>query len=184
MSPLLPSDFQTDRYGLHVRLAVPSDAEFVVRLRTDPKLSRHLHQVQADVEGQRKWLESYKERERRGEELYFVFEKPAGTPLGLCRIYGIEADRFTVGSWIFDPASPAGAAILADLITRELAYELMPGKTLFFDVRKDNITVLRYQATFRPTQVGEDEDNIYYTQDPVLFERQKQLHLRMFAPKR
>jgi hypothetical protein len=42
MTPL-PSNFELDRYGLHVRLVREEDAEFILSLRTDPKLSRFIH---------------------------------------------------------------------------------------------------------------------------------------------
>ena len=62
----LPSDFETDRYGLHVRLVREEDAEFIVKLRTDPKLGRYIHATDNNVEKQRKWIRDYKKRENDG----------------------------------------------------------------------------------------------------------------------
>ena len=45
----LSSDFNLDKYGLHVRLVNEDDAEFIVSLRTDPKLSRFIHDTGNDV---------------------------------------------------------------------------------------------------------------------------------------
>jgi len=43
-------NFTTNKYGLHVRLVNEDDAEFIVKLRTNPLLSKHLHQTSQDVE--------------------------------------------------------------------------------------------------------------------------------------
>lgn len=179
----LDDNFSEERYGLHVRFVNETDAEFIVRLRTDPKLSRFLHPTSPDVSLQQQWITRYRERQHNGEDFYFMFEKPVGVRAGVCRIYDIEADSFTIGSWLFAPEAPAGAAILADIITRETAFARFPNKSLRFDVRKGNTNVLRYQATFHPTLLGEDDLNYYYELSHDNFERYKRLHLRMFAPK-
>lgn len=184
MENSLTPDFTLDRYGLHVRLVNEDDADFIVRLRTDEKLCRYINTTKPDIEVQKEWTRKYKEREQRGEDYYFLFEKPLGIPVGVCRIYDIQEDQYTVGSWLFSPDAPIGTSILADIITREIAYSMFPGKTLFFDVRKDNFNVLRYQSTFQPTELYRDELSIYYTQDPELFNKKKNIHLRMFAPKK
>jgi hypothetical protein len=36
----LPNNFTLDRYGLHTLLVNEDDAEFIVNLRTDPRLSK------------------------------------------------------------------------------------------------------------------------------------------------
>ena len=179
----LEDNFRDERYGLFVRFVNEDDATFILRLRTDPKLSRFLHPTLPDVSLQRQWIAQYKDRQHNGTDFYFMFEKPAGVRIGVCRIYDIATDYFTIGSWLFAPEAPTGAAILADIITRETAFKLFPDKKLRFDVRKGNTNVLRYQTTFHPLLLGEDDLNFYYELSPEHFERYKQLHLRMFAPK-
>lgn len=172
-----------ERYGLSVRFVDQSDAEFIVRLRTDEKLGRYINATMPDVEAQRCWIEKYKEREERGEDYYFMFESLSGERLGLCRIYDIHPADFTVGSWLFSPTAPMGAAILADIITREIAYELFPDSTHYFDVKRQNTNVNRYNETYKSELIRQDEQTNYYTCSKDNFEKYKKLHLRMFAPK-
>ncbi len=178
----LPTDFHTARYGLDVRLVDESDAEFIVGLRTDPKLSRFINPTEGGVAAQREWIRGYKKREAEGTDYYFMFEKE-GHRLGVCRIYDIESDTFAIGSWIFSPDAPMGASILADIITREIAFGLFPDKRLRFDVRQGNTNVLRYQHTYKPTLLQEDAQDCYFELSAENFEKYKKLHLRMFAPK-
>ena len=64
-----------NKYGIDVRFVEESDAEFILSLRTDPKLSRYLHATDNDVEKQRQWIRKYKEREAHGKEYYFMYIK-------------------------------------------------------------------------------------------------------------
>ena len=46
----LPSNFELDRYGLHVRLMREVDAEFVVEMRTNPQNAQTIHNNNPSVE--------------------------------------------------------------------------------------------------------------------------------------
>ena len=102
----------------------------------------------------------------------------------MCRIYDIEDDQFTIGSWLFSPDAPVGSAILADIITREIAFDLMPNKNLRFDVRSGNINVLKYQCTYKPTVLKETLENVFFELSKDNFEKYKKLYLRMFVSKK
>jgi hypothetical protein len=113
-----------NRYGLHVRFVNENDAEFIVNLRTHPKLSRFIHKTDVDIEKQKHWIRNYKEREKAGKEYYFIF-LIEGKSVGLNRLYNIEEDSFTSGSWVFDPDAPFESSIASALITRIIAFDLL-----------------------------------------------------------
>lgn len=173
-------EFVIERYGLFVRLVQEKDADFILQLRTDPGLDKYINYTIPDVEKQKQWIRLYKEREAKGEDYYFMFNKPYETRLGVCRIYNISTNDFTIGSWIFSPDAPIGSAILADIITREIAFELFPDRKLLFDVKKENISVNRYHATFQSEVIKEENGNIYYTSSQENFELNKKKFIRMF----
>lgn len=179
----LPNNFKLERYGLFVRFVTTDDASFILSLRTDDKLGRFINTTSPSIEEQIKWTNSYKLREELGTDYYFLFEKPIGNPIGVCRIYDISPKSFTIGSWLFKKDAPVGSAILADIITREVAFELFPSSELLFDVKKENINVNRYQATYKPDIICCTRDTIFYSCPKENFEKFKKIHLRMFAPK-
>ena len=179
----LPQNFSLERYGLFLRFVTEEDASFILSLRNDEKLGRYINKTSPTLDAQVEWTNSYKLREEQGTDYYFIFEKPQGNPLGVCRIYDITINTFTIGSWLFKKDSPVGAAILADIITRELAFELFPFSELLFDVKTDNTNVNRYQATYKPEILCINHDTIFYRCPKENFEKYKKLHLRMFAPK-
>lgn len=117
----LPKAFTVERYGLYARLVEESDAEFIIKLRTDPKVSSFLHKTDPDVELQKQWIREYKIREEAGTDYYFIFYKD-GKPIGLDRLYDITDIQFNSGSWVFSTEAPFGSAFLAQLIVREIAF--------------------------------------------------------------
>ena len=179
----LNNDFMDERYGLHFRFVNEEDAEFIVQLRTDPKLGQYINSTKPDIEEQRLWLRKYKERQEAGLDFYFMFEKPVGVKLGVCRIYDVSENNFTIGSWVFSPKAPIGSAILADIITREVAYELFSSKQHLFDVKKKNINVNRYHDAYKSEIIAQNEDTNYYTCSQGNFEKYKKNYIRMFVKK-
>ena len=121
---ILPSDFKLEKYGLTCRFVEEHDAEFILKLRTDPVLSRYLHATYNDVEKQKAWIRGYKEREKRGEDYYFIFFQKE-KPVGLNRVYGIHGTTFTTGSWVFTQDAPIESSIAASIMIRELCFEQM-----------------------------------------------------------
>ena len=176
----ITENFELDRYGLHLRMVHIDDAEFIVRLRTDSKLGHYIHSTSNDVAKQTEWLQAYKERERNGQDYYFVFEVPKGNRVGVMRIYDISEEAFTIGSWVFDKSSPKGAAILADLIVKDIGWELFPDKLCHWDINKENTNVLRFGAVFHPTLIGEKENQLFFSCTKENFDKYKQLYLRMY----
>ena len=173
----LPSNFELDRYGLHVRLVREEDAEFIVRLRTDSKLGHFIHSTSSDVSKQVEWIMEYRKREEKGIEYYFIFSKN-GDNVGLARLYNIENDRFTSGSWL-SCSDEIGVGVLCDIISREIAFEIFPESLNYFDVRKGNINVIRYAQSYHPVLYKEDAENLYFYNSKQNFERYKRLYLRM-----
>lgn len=173
----LLKNFELYRYGLHVRLVREEDAKYIVKLRTNPQKGRYLHATKADVSVQEDWIRDYRKREAEGKEFYFIFSKE-NVNVGVARLYNIEEDKFTSGSWLVSSDS-IGVGVLCDIISREIAFELYPNSINYFDIRKENKNVLRYAQSYHPTRYNEDEDNIYFYTDRLHFEKYKQLYLRM-----
>jgi len=173
----LPPDFRMERYGLQVRLVEEDDAEFIVSLRTNPRLSKHIHATSPDVEQQKQWIRNYKLREAQGLDYYFLFSIN-NQPQGLARIYDITEDTFTQGSWIFSPDAVLGASVLGNIISSEIGFEFLDKKTEFTDARRDNNTH-RYVKSFNPEVINTDEENIYYRILPDDFNHGKKKHISL-----
>lgn len=177
----LPENFNLNRYGLHVRFVDETDAEFILKLRTDSIKSRFIGATTPDLNKQLDWTRYYKCRERLGEDFYFMFETYGGNRLGVTRVYNVCDRSFDTGSWLFSPDAPVGASILAYVIAREIAFDLFPDKVNEFDVMKANETVWKFDQTFEPTLIAETEDSYRFRNTREEFERNKQKYIKMLA---
>jgi len=166
-------------YGLNYRLVEEQDAEFIVGLRTNGKLARFLHPTDNDVSKQIEWIRNYKKREKDGFDYYYIFEDSLNQRLGVSRIYDIHENDFTIGSWIFRPDAIFGTPILGDIIVKEIGFGKLGINTCLFDVRKENIHVIKYHMTYNPTKISEDELNNYYKIDRDAFDRGKERYLKI-----
>jgi hypothetical protein len=164
---ITPPDFTSmNMFGLHFRLIDEDDAPFILKLRTNPKLSRYLHSVDGTLTGQQEWIKKYKEREKAGQDYYFIFFDGA-TPIGLNRIYNIQDHVFTAGSWIFDEGVPFESAIASSLIVRIIAFEIL-GKDFengFDGCHENNRHVLKFNKMVGMKESGRvlDEKGTYIT---------------------
>lgn len=149
MNKKLPSDFTYDKYGIHARFVEEGDAEFIVRLRTDPRLSRFIHDTDSDVEKQREWIRNYKVREAEGKEYYFVISHN-DISAGLIRIYNIHDKIFTVGSIIMDKDAPFHCVLAATIMAKEVAFEIldMELEDTFDGVHVDNKQVIKLSLSW------------------------------------
>jgi RimJ/RimL family protein N-acetyltransferase len=175
---ILDAKFQVTR-----RFVEPADAGFILSLRMDDRLGRFLSPTDPDVEKQERWIASYKERERRGEEFYFLFAHRDGSKYGVSRIYDIdnEAGVFEVGSWLFAPDSPLGLAVLCDLCVRDWAFEKLGSASCRFEVRKENKSVVGYHKRFAPELTGQDGLNFYFRLDRDRYRAHRNSLLKMYG---
>ena len=145
MGNKLPSNFSCSKYGLFVRLVTEEDAAFIIKLRTDEKLSKFISRVDNDVNKQREWIREYKKREAIGTDYYFIYFYN-DTPIGINRVYNVHDGVFTFGSWICLDKLPFNIPMATAIIAREIGfYELGCYKELEIGgTHVDNKKVLRF----------------------------------------
>lgn len=144
MNKKLPSDFTYEKYGIKFRFVNEDDAPFIIKLRTDPKLTRYIHNTDNDVDKQKDWIRNYKIRETDGREYYFVVSNQ-DVPVGLIRIYNIHDKVFTVGSIVMERDAPIHCVLAATIMAKEIAFEILDLELedTFDGVHVDNKQVLK-----------------------------------------
>ena len=151
------------QFGLYFRLVELEDAEFILSLRNNKKLSKYIHQTSGNIEDQIAWLKEYKIREKNGKDFYIIcLKEDKKTKLGLVRIYDIKDDNCEIGSWVFKQDSGTHAAILGDLFAKTIAFETLKFRFCRASTMKENTNVMRYSKSFNPIFVDEDELSLYY----------------------
>lgn len=158
----LPPNYTLNRYGLHVRLVQESDAAFILRLRTNEKLSQYLHATDSDIQKQIEWTRTYKQRERDGIDYYFIYSHN-GVDFALNRIYDINNTSGTGGSWICAPNTEVEHSIATLLIMRDILFETLNLEYDIFEVRKNNKHVQKIHKMLGAKQTGERELDYLYS---------------------
>lgn len=140
----LPENFECTKYGVHFRLANEEDSKFIIELRTDPVLTRFIHDTDSDIEKQKEWMRYYKEREKEGTEYYFIVSCDE-QPCGVIRIYKIHDGIFTIGSILMKKGAPIHCAFATTILTKEIAFEILDLQLedTFDGVHVDNKKVIK-----------------------------------------
>ncbi len=158
----IPSDFRIRKYGLDCRLVDEGDVDFILTLRTNKELTKHIHQTEDNRDLQITWLRGYKKREEEGREYYFIFFYQ-GKPVGLNRLYNRSELYAVTGSWLCDPDTESWIPIAINMLFNEVVFDVLNIQLVVCDVRKTNKMVNRYHKMVGDVKVHESEiDNFYY----------------------
>lgn len=147
-------------YGrrLCFRNAVESDAEFILRLRTEGGNARFLSPTAVDIEAQRAWLTKYSADDTQA---YFIIQID-GQPVGTIRLYDAQGESFCWGSWVLHAEAPQSAAIESALMVYAYGVDVLGFRSAHFDVRKGNRSVRKFHERFGAKQIKEtDLDAVY-----------------------
>ncbi|MEL6008182.1 GNAT family N-acetyltransferase [Citrobacter portucalensis] len=144
--------------SIRLRNVAPSDADFIVKIRTNEKKGRFISATSADISKQKKWIEDYLTSEGQA---YFLITDLDNNPLGTVRMYDQQGDSFCWGSWVVSEDAPSYCAIESALLVYTYALEL-GFKRAHFDVRKGNLSVIKFHERFGAERTGETEEDLHY----------------------
>lgn len=174
----IPFDFTYSKYGLTCRLVREEDAAFILQLRSDPKLSKYVHKIDNDLQGQIDWIREYKKREIRGEDYYFIYFSKNG-PIGVNRIYNITETSSTSGSWICKKDSLIEESLATSFILGEIMslFEIHSGP---FNVSRGNNHVLKFHLSMGAEVIGENEFEYTMRYNSEKYKLAKDKYIRLF----
>jgi len=148
--------------NISFKLVSIDDAKFIIDIRSDKNLSKYLSPTTQSLYDQKKWIEEYKKREHNKKEFYFIIKIKNNISLGTIRIYNIFDDIFTWGSWILIKDSPNYAALESALTLYSFAFDKMKFIKSTFDVKKENIKVIKIHKKLGAKITNEDNENVYF----------------------
>lgn len=138
-------------------------SEFIFGLRHDAVINRFLSAPPKTVDEQRAYISSYRSKESKGSEFYFVIEDHAALRCGTVRVYDIrphdKPNSFSWGSWILTNDKPRYAAVESALLIYELGFDRMQCTASHFEVMKENVKVVQFHQRFGAEIVGESEES-------------------------
>lgn len=161
-----------------LRTARPDDAEFILKLRLNPKLNRFLHETDPSVEKQRAYIAA---KQRQENDYHMIIETIEGKRLGVVAVYDINPveKTFVWGRWLIDPDFP-GYAVETAILIYHFAFNVLNLQTAIMDVVKDNAKVVAIHNRLGAEVTGSDNENIYFrfpkTKFKNLLERYRDRH--------
>lgn len=162
---------------LALRLIRPDDADYVYALRTDPAYNTHLSEVRGTAQDQRRWIEAYKAREAEGRAFYYIIERHDGTRCGTVRLYEIENDRFTWGSWILDHNKPRKAALESAVLSFGIGFDELGRDRALVSVSIGNEQAEAFYRRLGMTETGRDAHEIFFTYTRARFDADRAGHM-------
>lgn len=145
--------------SIKLRNVTPDDASFIVALRTNEKKGRFISTTSQDTSEQKQWIEKYLSSQGQA---YFIIEDFSGHPYGTVRMYDQQENSFCWGSWIINVDAPSHFAIESALLIYQYALNL-GFERAHFDVRKGNLSVIKFHERFGAERTGETELDIHYS---------------------
>lgn len=145
-----------------LRLVNDSDAPFILSLRLNETYNKFLSSVNNDIEKQRAWIKNYKKKESNNEEFYFIIETLDDVPCGTVRVYDINNDSFSWGSWILNESKTRTAAIESALLVYIFGFDIKGYSRCHFEVMKGNEKVISFHEKFNARKINEDDIHYYY----------------------
>lgn len=149
---------------MFLRLVQEEDASFILKIRMDPNNARFISPTSPHMEDQIAFIKACKERERAGNDFFFIACLPDGTPFGTYRIHDFNGPIFTIGSWVVDRnVRQPKLSILIDVLMRLYAFQELKFTTCFFGVKKENKKVNAYHIMFGAVFEYDDDEGNFYT---------------------
>ncbi|NML69387.1 GNAT family N-acetyltransferase [Chryseobacterium sp. RP-3-3] len=149
--------------GIKLRFVETDDAAFIVSIRNNEKKSRFISKTSPDVNAQKEWILSYKEREQQKKEFYFIAFDENNEEYATYRVYKIDSGLPEIGSWVSKPEySNIKNSIKVDIAVKNYVLNELGFDTLQFEVRKQNTSVNSYHKLFQPELIRSDDENNYY----------------------
>jgi RimJ/RimL family protein N-acetyltransferase len=164
---------------LRLRLITPEDAPYVHGLRIDPLYNQHLSPVMGTAEDQRQWIERYKAQEALCQQLYYVIERHDGTRCGLVRLYDIDGEQFTWGSWILDANKPPKAALESAVLSFGIGFDHLDLKVAKVDVRVENNHAQAFYRRLGMIETHRTAQDIFFDYPRKLFEETRATYLQI-----
>ena len=162
--------------NLILRLIEPEDAAYVHSLRSNPVYNTHLPAVTGTVDDQWTWIVDYKFREAQEQEFYYVIERKDGTRCGLVRLYDIEAESFTWGSWILDEHKPRKAALESAVLSFGIGFDALEMHSAIVDVRVANRHAAAFYRRLGMVETHRIDGQIFFAYPRARFDADKEAY--------
>jgi len=164
--------------NINLRTVEVDDAEFIYLMRQNISKTKYLSKIEGTISTQKEWIKSYKLKENKKEEFYFIIESKNNEKLGLVRVYDLKQNSFCWGSWLIKENAPKTTAIESALQIYEFGFNELGFEKSHFDVRKGNDRVIAFHKRFGAKVVDENKLDYFFDYTKKDYEKIKEKYKR------
>lgn len=138
---------------VNLRSVMKEDAEFILKIRNNPEISKFLPPLNVTIEQQQRWINNQRSD---NDSYYFIIEDKRKKQIGTMSVYNIQENHAEVGrscSWGNSIQNSEAALILDDFIFQKLGIDYLD-----IWVYKDNKPTLALNKGLGCIWDGERED--------------------------
>lgn len=137
-----------------LRSVVESDAEIIIKLRTDDTKNKFIHATKNDVALQKQWIRT--QREKGGDYYFAVIDSKSNDVVGVVSLYNIDEKNgeAELGRWISYGNPLVNLESIA--LVHEFGYEKLHLINIYTCTMQDNVKVNSFWKKFG----GEAEENV------------------------
>lgn len=128
------------RFGIKLRPVTLDDAEFIFKLRRDPKSTAYIGEFDEQFSVHAAWLERYFERD--GDYYFCIEAVRSGHPIGTIAIYNRNGNTAEWGRIVIDPQYPAAPASV--WLMYHAAFDILGLSSVFCRTVIDNKHVVSF----------------------------------------
>lgn len=159
---------------LRLRPVLANDAAYIHGLRTNSAYNRYLSENKGNIADQAAWIERYFAREAQGQEIYYIIERLFDdVPCGTVRLYDINAERFTWGSWIIDENKTPKAALESAVLSFGVGFDQLGCERAGIEVRIANTHAEAFYRRLGMTEIYRTDKDIYFEYPRMKFEHDR-----------
>lgn len=152
-------DYKLEGKYVTLRSVEESDAEFILSVRNNPRISKYLPPLNVTIEQQREWIT--KQRADK-DSFYFLWLSPTDEPIGTISLYNMDGNHSEMGRVcsIGEPAANVEAFVLfLDFVFDYLKLDYTTGWV--YEANK-SVIALNNAFGMKWTTTGEDEKGNLY----------------------
>ena len=143
---------------INLRTAETSDADFILSLRLNKKLSRYIKSTDPSIKKQKIWVEK---KQRQKNDYHMIIELKNGSRIGVIAVYDINDGVFEWGRWLIVPNSPIHVSLESCYLAYNFAFNTLGLLKTISKIRKNNKSTLKFHLNYGARVFKEDDKYIY-----------------------
>ena len=141
-----------------------NDVNYILKLRTDKVLSKHINPTSKKKIDQINWLKKYFIRKKNKKEFYFIFQIKSSKKyknLGFARIVHLKKNVFHFGGWVLNKETEPWISLESCCAIYKYAFLKLKYKSCLLWINLKNKKVIKFHKNLGAKYIKKDNKEVY-----------------------